>query len=71
MNDLIHWALNCALLYVLMVPVAALFFLAVDKTISPKNILPVSVMWWAAWRWPVTLSQVFVALVVRFSIGRN
>ena len=71
MNDLIHLVFNFVVLYVLMVPVAVFLFWVVDKTIPPKNILPVNVMWWAAWRWPITLLQIFVALMIRFSIGRN
>jgi hypothetical protein len=66
MNDLIHLVFNFVVLYVLMALVAVFLFWVVDKNIPPKNILPVGVMWWAAWRWPVTLSQIFVALALRF-----
>ena len=66
MEHVLHWVFNFVVLYVLFVPVAAGLFWIVDQTIPPKNILPVPVMWWAAWRWPITLSQIFVALCVRF-----
>ena len=68
MDQVLHWAFNCVVLYVLMVPVSVLLFLLIDRTIPPKNILPADVMWWAAWRWPITISHVIVAISVRMYI---